>query len=337
LGKRWLKALACLLAAVALVALGRLSADWGGSHLVERPAELRIAYAPQVSTASLLIARDLNFLERHHITVADVPAATGRHALDALLAGQADLALVADTPVMFAVMQGKKVTPLASVFASRSMMGVVARRDRGIATPGDLRGKTVATPLGTNAQFFLDTLLTASEVPRATVLVHDYRADKLGPALRDGSVDAVTVWQPELTRLQQEMGDSVVTLSDDTMFVSRLLLVGEPDFVQSNQRAIRQLLSALGDAMDFIHAQPEQAERMLGRTINMAPGLLAPSFKPMDYYLSLDDSVLRTLSEQTRWAMRQQMVPQGPVPDYLNMIDPGPLREARPGAVKFVR
>ena len=64
---------------------------------------------------------------------------------------------------------------------------------------------------------------------------------------------------------------------------------------------------------------------------------MAGPFDPQNYYLSLDDTVLRALSEQTRWAMRQQMVPQGPVPDYLIMIDPAPLREARPGAVRFVR
>ena len=334
---RWLKRLAVALVALTLVMLGRVSADWFDSRSGERQAELRIAYAPQLSTATLLLARDLGFLERHSIAVIDVPASTGRHALDALLAGQADLALVADTPVMFATMQGKRVTPIASVFASRSMMAVVARRDRGIETSADLRGKTVATPLGTNAQFFLDALLTSSDVPRASVLVHDYRADKLGPALRDGNVDAVTVWQPELTRLQQEMGDRVVTLSDDAVFVSRLLLVGEPDFVRANQRSVRQLLASLGDAVDFIRAQPDQAERMLGRNIEMAPGLLSRAFDPQNYYLSLDDTVLRALSEQTRWAMRQQMVPQGPVPDYLNMIDPAPLREARPGAVRFVR
>ena len=73
--------------------------------------------------------------------------------------GRGDLAMVADIPVMFAVMEGTRISVLASISESFRENAIVARKDRGIQSPGDLRGKKIAVPAGTTSDYFLDVFL----------------------------------------------------------------------------------------------------------------------------------------------------------------------------------
>jgi ABC-type nitrate/sulfonate/bicarbonate transport system substrate-binding protein len=215
-------------------------------------------------------------------------------------------------------------------------MAVAVRKDRGIVRPEDLAGKTVGTVFGTNAQFFLDTLLLAHSVDRASVKVKDLKPGSLVEALEAGQVDAVTVWHPELARIQSSLGSSVTTLYGEELFVYRFLLVGAPDWIAAHPAAVRQVLAALRDAVGAIKSDPAQNMAIIGQAIGLNPQLIAKSFDPNDFYLSLDQTLLLALGDQTRWAMKQGLVPNGPVPNYLDFIRETPLAAVQPEAVKII-
>jgi NitT/TauT family transport system substrate-binding protein len=97
------------------------------------------------------------------------PQAFGQRALNAVIEGKADLGTVADTPIMFAVMSGKKVAILAVIQTSNKNEAIVARLDRGIAKPSDLKGKTIGVSLGTASDFFAETILIVHGIDRKQV------------------------------------------------------------------------------------------------------------------------------------------------------------------------
>jgi NitT/TauT family transport system substrate-binding protein len=79
----------------------------------------------------------------------------GKASLQNLLEGRADLATVAETPVMFSILNGDKICLIANIEASPLNNGIVGRRDAGIVVPADLRGKRIAFTPGTTSDFFL--------------------------------------------------------------------------------------------------------------------------------------------------------------------------------------
>jgi len=58
--------------------------------------------------------------------------------------------------VMFAIMEGNKISIIATIQTSNRNNAIIARKDRGILTPQDLRGRKIATTFGTIAEFFMD-------------------------------------------------------------------------------------------------------------------------------------------------------------------------------------
>jgi ABC-type nitrate/sulfonate/bicarbonate transport system substrate-binding protein len=299
-------------------------------------ANVVVAVPTQVGSGAVFVAQGQQLFAKHRVALTIQPFAIGKQALEAVLQGKADLAVVADTPFMFAVMQDKKIATLSSIFGSRKTMAVAVRKDRGIVRPEDLAGKTVGTVFGTNAQFFLDTLLLAHSVDRASVKVKDLKPGSLVEALEAGQVDAVTVWHPELARIQSSLGSSVTTLYGEELFVYRFLLVGAPDWIAAHPAAVRQVLAALRDAVGAIKSDPAQNMAIIGQAIGLNPQLIAKSFDPNDFYLSLDQTLLLALGDQTRWAMKQGLVPNGPVPNYLDFIRETPLAAVQPEAVKII-
>ncbi len=303
----------------------------------ETPVVMRVALPLQLSSGSTFVGNQLGLFKQHQVTLEIQKFQLGKDALQSVLQGRADLAVVADTPFMFAALRGEPVAAVATVFGSRSAIAVLGWRKRGIAKVADLRGKTVASVAGTNAQYFLDALLVSHGVAPSDVKVVALKSDQMAAALRSGQVDAVTVWHPELGRLKAEMEDDGVALYGDDIFVYRFLLVGRRDYLDNHPAEVAQFVAALADATDAVHEQPARAREIVGTALGIAPALLAEYFEPADYYLALDQSLLLALGDQSRWAMKQGLAPAGPVPNYLELLRQQPLRAARANAVKVIQ
>lgn len=91
------------------------------------------------------IALKKGYLAQEGLDVTPKPHAFGKLAIEAIIEGKADLATVGDTPIMLAVMNGRKTMAHATIQTSSLNEAIVARKDRGIAAPGDLLGKKSAS------------------------------------------------------------------------------------------------------------------------------------------------------------------------------------------------
>ena len=330
------------ISAFALLCLLLLGAAWllfGAALLVPRQStdRLLIALPQQPSAGAFFVAQERSLFDKQGLSLQVESHRMGKTALQSVLDGKADLALVADVPFMLAAMRGEPIATVGAVYESRRGMAVLARADRGIARPEQLAGKSVGTIAGTNGEFFLDTMLLAHNVPRAQVKVVALNIGELGDALRSGKVDAITIWTPELSSLQRELGARAITLYGGDLFMLRFLIAGRSDFIAAHPEALRKLMAALGESNALIRTQPRQALAGIGRAVGTDPALLADSFNAGDYVLSLDQALLLTLGEETRWAMGRGIIAPGAVPNYLDHVRQSPLEAAQPNAVRIIR
>jgi ABC-type nitrate/sulfonate/bicarbonate transport system substrate-binding protein len=126
---------------------------------------LRVATSLQPGTANLHAAEILGQFEKHGLAVRLDAYPSGKAALEAVLRGEADLATVAETPVMDAVVGGADLRCYASLSESRTAVSILGRRDLGIHTEVDLLGATIGLPRGTNAEIYLRNHLAFVGLP----------------------------------------------------------------------------------------------------------------------------------------------------------------------------
>lgn len=325
-----------LLFAACLAVLLAVAALHAGRGASAPPARLTLAIPSQLPAGTVHVGLAHGMFERHGVALGTQTYRTGKQSLDAVLSGHADLAIVGDTPFVLAALRGEDLGLVSTVFSSRKAMALVGWRGRGIAPGASLAGKTLGTMRGTNAQFFLDALLLSQGLDRGSVNMVELPADMLASSLRAGRVDAVTLWQPELAHLQAELGLRGATVFGDDLFVFRFVLVGRREYLARQNETVTRLVAALADATDLIHDQPPAAAAIISKALGLEQDAFAPAFDVSDYRLTLDQSLLLSLSAQTRWADRQGMENVAGDPDYLGMLHAAPLRAARPGAVRVI-
>lgn len=337
LKRRW-KAVAALAAALLAAALiGWRLAPHGASRPAAPALPVTIALPQQLASGAVFAAARQQLFMQQGLAVKQQRFLLGKQALQAVLDGAADFAIVADTPFMLAVLKGAPIAALATVYESRKTMAIVGHRGRGISDTLSLGGKRIGTPFGTNAEFFLDTMLDVHGVNRAAVELVNMTPEALVLAFRARQIDAMTVWNPDLSRLEREFGSSMATIYGEDLFVYRFLLVAKQDYIATHGEQARQVLTALRQAIEFIKENPERARAVLGAEVGMAPELLKHSFDPADFTLVLDQSLLLALSAQTRWAMAKGLVKTGPAPSHLEFVRPEPLTSVAPDANRMIR
>src|SRR5437763_3696235 len=107
---------------------------------------LVIADVRNIENALITVAYEQKFFEQQHLEIVRRTFPSGKQALDAMAGGQADVAVSAETPVVWAVLRGESLAILATL--NETVNKATARKRAGILKPRDLAGKRVAVLAG---------------------------------------------------------------------------------------------------------------------------------------------------------------------------------------------
>ena len=299
-------------------------------------AKVIIALPNQISSAPVIVAFAQGLFQQAGVDVVSQPFQLGKDALNSVLEGKADLAVVADTPLMFALLNGADIAMVAGISRGRRTLGIVTRNDRGITRLKDLSGKSIGLTFGTNMPYFLDAMLQTYGIANDDVKQVDLKVADISLALKDGKIDAAVMLQPFLALLEADMGNKVNIFYGEEVYAFRFILAGKPAYIDSHPQEIRRILKALIAANQSIHAYPGKARAAVSNAVNIDGTILEKIFNPDDYIISLDQAMLVALDDQTRWAMRMGIAKQKTMPNYVKAMKYQDLEAVLPTAVTFI-
>jgi len=292
--------------------------------------KITVAVSQTPVAAPIWIAYIQGYFTEEGLEVTLQPHTIGKVALDSMLAGKADLAMVGDTPLVYAGLQGDKFFILARYVTSDKYMKIVARKDSGILTGGDLKGRRVGFVKGTISEFYLDLHLLSQKIQRSDVRSVDLKTEEMVDALTEGKVDAVSAWPPLIETLAHKLGKNAVTLHDPTLYTMFTCIVARQDFVHSNPDSVVKFLRALKKGAAFIASHPEEALRVVKEYVGPAGAVLDSDWNIYNFDIRLGEELLVNLEDQARWAIRNQYTDKKSVPNYLNYFHQSGLEAVDP-------
>ena len=285
----------------------------------------------------LLIAEAKGFFAEEGLNATVRTNLTGYEGITSVLQGKADVAVAAETPIARALSEGKQPRVIATIFSSQWNSGIVARKDRGVNNPGDLKGKRIGYVPGTATHYMLETFLAFHGIPLDSVTLVKHRPDQIVAALTSGDLDAASIWTPYLTRMQEQLGDRGQTFLPRDFYSEMTNLVVGPDFVKSNRETVDRLLRALIKAETFATAHREEAINLMASASGMNVNALRGHGDPMTYELTLKQALLLATENEVRWHFRRGLVTNDHRPDVLRAFETEPLRALKTSSVTIAK
>ncbi|MGC2166953.1 MAG: NrtA/SsuA/CpmA family ABC transporter substrate-binding protein, partial [Gallionella sp.] len=188
---------------IALCGCQKNSADGALQTSKGIPKKITVTYTYQPQSTLVHVAMAKGYFKDEGLEVEPIMRTFGRASLQTVLDGESNFATVAETPVMFSVLNGEKIYVIANIEASNLNNAIVARKSAGISVPADLKGKRIGYTPGTTSDFFLDSLLTVYGMKRNDVRPVELKPEEMFAAIESRQVDAVSTWNYPLTLIKQ--------------------------------------------------------------------------------------------------------------------------------------
>jgi len=301
------------------------------------PETIAIAYAAHPQTALAQVAHSRGYFRGAGLEATAHKFPSGKAALEYLLEGKADFATVAETPVMLAIMKGEKISVIATIQTSSLAHALLARKDRGILSLGDIKGKRIGVAVGSSSHFFLDGILIAHGISSKDVEVVDLKAEKIPDALAQGDIDAGSTFTPYVEHAQQKLGSSVITFREKTIYRYNFLVVATQEFIRKNPDKVRKMLSALVKAEGFVRENPAEAQIIVADFCGIELAIVRDSWADATLAVTLDQPLILALEGESRWAIKGGLTGARQVPNYLDFIYLGGLKSVKPEAMRILR
>ncbi len=302
---------------------------------------VRLGLPLQSPAALFMFAIDEGFFAEHgqHIEVTKYPS--GKRALKALTTGQVDIASGAGVPFVFASFHHSDIRIIASIgMLTQSIERIIARKDRSIHRPEDLRGKTIGTQKGSGVHFFLHVFLAKHGLSKEDVTIVFRKAEELAPALINGDLDAFSMREPYVGAAIKELGDNATVFeASDIYFRSELLITTEAFLKkrpQTAQRIINAFIAAEKAATEDQGRLARVVVRRLGASLADTERI-QKEIQKLALKVSLSQYLLLSLENEAKWAVNSGLVAAKAIPNYLRFISPEALDAAAPHAITIIR
>ncbi len=312
---------------------GKEPAGGGGSSPATPSAAdtpITIGYSDWPGWTCWDIAEQQGFFKKEGVSVKLVWFANYTDSLNAFAANQVDANCQTwgDTMGPLAAGQAAKAVIVNDNSAGNDAMIAKA----GINSVKDLKGKTVATELGTVDHFLMLKALEANGLKEDDVKYVNIKVQDCAAAMIAGKIDACVVWEPNKSQLLDKMkGTHVIFDSKSIPGLIPDLLVMQSKVIDARPGDVQKIVNAWYDTMAWWRAHPDEAVKIMAARTN----------SPVDFYKSFimgtrifdgpEAEAAMTKSDKVtslytsgqavaEFLVAAKQVPK--VPDYASAIDP---------------
>jgi len=293
-----MRAVTAILLAVALVAAFILAAGCTGTGSGD-VTHLRIGYQPSTHQTAHTTAMEKGWwqedLAPFGITqVTDKQFKTGAPEMQAMLAGELDIAYVGAAPFIAAVSSGLDAKIVAAVQTQGS--DLVLRNGVAYSTPADLAGKTIATFLpGSIQDTILRTWLEENGVDPASVDIKAMGPGEAVTAISAGRVDGVFLPHPYPSIIAAEgVGRTVVQSGEMLKDHSCCVLVASGSLIRDHPEIVEQVVKTHIRATEYNLEHQDEAASIYASKTGQNVETVKASFRDWDGTWTADPNVITT-------------------------------------------
>lgn len=326
----------CCFLFLCLLPLGCDMEQQGNGAPMQEPLTLRLGVPAQPTAALFIIALEKGFFSQAGLDVKPLRFPSGKRSLnDGFIPNRIDATSPTGVPVVVAAFDRDDFVILCTLFNTDDTNRIVARRDHGIETPADLRGKRIGTQQGSAVHYFLHLFLTSHGMSENDVDIVFMKAEQLPDALARGDIDAFSMREPYVSLALNMLPNQAHAMAEPGLHKQMELLVMRRSLLEEQPEIALRLLRGLKAAEDFIADNPADAIVTTARYLGSPDEKIRAIWPKLKLRVSLDKSLIDLLEKQAQWVKTTGLVNDKPIPDFRKFIEPEPLLLLWPERVNY--
>lgn len=299
------------------------------------PESIAIGGPPLEISALIYIADDQGFFRENGLNVTIRNYDTGASAANGLGAGEIDLATASESVLATNVLTNRPFRTVATIDKYEGNF-LIARKDRGIVKPSDLKGKKIGVVKGTTGEFYLGRFLELNGIPLTDVSIIDLKPAQMSDAITRGDVDAVLIWQPFANSIKTSLGPNAVLYPAQSGQVAFWQIIGRSTWLADHPALVDRFLSSLVRAEKFSTENPQTAKSIVQKRLQYDDAYITTVWPENQFSVSLDQSLILAMEDETRWMIQNNLTHAGTIPDFRNSIDMDSLDRIAPESVHII-
>lgn len=292
-----------------------------------------IGISPSLTATLSIIAKEQGYFNEQGVDVQLRVIESGSKAVAMMMNGQIDIS----ESSVFGLVSNSFIRKDFSIFTQLSISGndnmIVARRDRGIKTISDLKGKKVGVLKVGFPHYVLDLMLLNAGIDSGKIQLVYGEPDQLCKMLVSGVLDAVCVYGGWIDKAEKSLKENAVEFYDGKLVRVTVVQACKSRLVERNPDFIKKILNAYIKAEAYVKNNPDKAERTVVEYLHLDMNNSKRFWKPNMMHVALEQSLIKDMENMARWQIDTGMTNNTKVPNYLSFINFKSLTEVDPARV----
>lgn len=261
-------------------------------------AKIKIFSGTDEHWVTLQVAKAKGYFTAEGLDVELTVFTTGAAATEAFRAGRGDFISAGDLPST-AMWKSGNVIGVAPMSSDTDIFGIVGKSD--IASPKDLRGRKVATPLGSTGEFLLHRYLASGGVAPSEVNIVGLAPPEMVISLVRGDIDAFAWLAPFTTRAITSGKDIKLISSAKGLANNRIILNVTKTFRDQHPDLVLKVVAAVQKAIAFTNENPDEATKIWAAAVQGDPARSIAVVKLIRYGMTMDDAFVADMNELAKF------------------------------------
>ena len=313
-------------------------------YLADRPSEFKgakekvtLGISRSFLSIPVYIAKKKGYFSDEGIDIKIIEYSSGKIATKKMFSEEVDISTAADMPIVFNSFKRQDFCVFATFTSSYSFVSLLTRKDTGIKSGFDLKGKKVGINQGTSSHFFLAEFLADYELLMTDVEIFHFKTVDLPNALKDKKVDAISVWQPYTHIAEQLLSANVLRLPNSEIYRTTFNFATMKSYAQDHKGVLERFTKALIRSSEFIQTHREESQRIIAEALKIEKETVITLWDGYNFKISLDQALLVSWDSIGRWSIDNNFTDKKKIPNYLNYIYLDALDTVQPDLISIIR
>ena len=226
---------------------------------------------------------------------------------ESLLSNDSDIGVIGDVPVVTVCSPGNDVSLIAIAAQAADSYAILVPADSPIQSAADLKGKRVATTFGSTGHNMVEKYLNTAGLTINDIELVNIAAGDAASVL-DGDVDAVSIWEPNVTRLTADGSIRILASGSECGLAGTNGIVARDEYAKANPDVITAILAQYKRAADELPNLDDAAISAVAAALNVEPSqmeVIIPKFK---YTVEITQEDIFALNDTIRFLNDNQIL-----------------------------